>query len=136
QVTESDLTLLHVHSLFDVTPVELVRGRDTIIAGVKEHLEEQSREVTRAFKISCYAEVQSSFSKLSNAISTRGKDYDLIVMGSDGPDDLYQFFTGSNTYNAITKTRVPAIVIPAGHVYSEINRIVYAFDYLRERSLP
>lgn len=57
-------------------------------------------------------------------------------MGSDGPDDLYQFFGGSNTYNAITKSDVPVLVIPAGHVYTEIKKIVYAFDYLRERNLP
>lgn len=28
------------------------------------------------------------------------------------------------------------MVIPAGYVYSEIKRMVYAFDYLKERSLP
>lgn len=136
QVTESDLTLLHVQSLFDLTPVELVRGEEMVTTGIKERLDVQSREVSKAFKISCYAEVQSSFSKLSSVISARGNDFDLIVMGSDGPDDLYQFFGGSNTYNAVTKTRVPVMVIPAGHVYSEIKRVVYAFDYLRERSLP
>lgn len=136
QVTGSDLTLLHVRSLFDLAPAELVRGKEMVMTGIKERLEAQSREVTKAFKISCYAEVQSGFSKLSSVISAKGDDFDLIVMGSDGPDDLYQFFGGSNTYNAITKTRVPVMVIPAGHVYSEIKGIVYAFDYLSERRLP
>lgn len=135
-VTGSDLTLLHVQSLFDLTPVELVRGKEMIVAGVRESLEAQSREVTKTFKISCYADVQSSFTKLSNVISSKGKDFDLIVMGSDGPDDLYQFLGGSNTYNAITNTQLPVMVIPAGYVYSEIKKMVYAFDYLRERSLP
>jgi nucleotide-binding universal stress UspA family protein len=135
-VTGSELTLLHVQSLFDLNPVELVRGNGMVMAGIRERLEAQSREVTKTFKVSCYADVQSSFSKLSTIISSKGKDFDLIVMGSDGPDDLYQFFGGSNTYNAITNTHVPLMVIPAGYVYSEINKMVYAFDYLRERSLP
>jgi len=135
-VTGSELTLLHVQSLFDLTPVELVRGKAMMVAEVKDQLEAQSREVSKVFKISCHAEIKSSFSKLSNAIASRGKDFDLIVMGSNGPDDLYQFFGGSNTYNAITKTQLPVMVIPAGYVYSEIKRMVYAFDYLKERSLP
>lgn len=136
QVTESDLTLLHVQSLFDVTPAELVRGAQTITADTKALLEAQSREVTKAFKISCYAEIHSGFSRLSSAIDSEGRNFDLIVMGSDGPDDLYQFFGGSNTYNAIIKTRIPVMVIPAGYVYSEIKTMVYAFDYLKERKLP
>ena len=57
-------------------------------------------------------------------------------MGSDGPDDLYQFFSGSNTYNAIIKSETPLLLIPAGYVYSEIKTMVYAFDYLKERNLP
>jgi len=135
-VTGSELTLLHVQSLFDLNSLELVPGNRMMADNEKEQLDEQSREVSKVFKISCRAEIQSSFSRLSNVIASRGNDFDLIVMGSDGPDDLYQFFGGSNTYNAITKTQLPVLVIPVGYVYSEIKRMVYAFDYLRERSLP
>jgi nucleotide-binding universal stress UspA family protein len=136
QATNCELTLLHIQSIFDLTPSEIIRGNQMVTAGIGERLEAQSREVSKTFKISCYAEVESSFSKLSSVIREKGKSYDLIVMGSDGPDDLYQFFGGSNTYNAIGKSDVPVLVIPAGHVYAEIKKIVYAFDYLRERNLP
>lgn len=57
-------------------------------------------------------------------------------MGSNGPDDLYQFFSGSNTYNAIAKSETIVLLVPAGYLYSKINKIVYAFDYLKERTLP
>jgi nucleotide-binding universal stress UspA family protein len=136
QATDSELTLLHVQSIFDLAPIEIIRGNEMTAAVIPERLEAQRREVSKTFRISCYAEVKSSFSKLSSVIRDKGKDYDLIVMGSDGPDDLYQFFSGSNTYNASTKSDVPVLVIPTGHVYAEIKTIVYAFDYLRERSLP
>lgn len=134
--TGSELTLLHVDSALDVTPVELIRGREMTVAAIQQQLEAQSREVSKVFKITCHAEIQSSYSKLSNAIASKGKGFDLIVMGSDGPDDLYQFFGGSNTYNAIMETQIPVMVIPAGYVYSEIKSMVYAFNYLRERRLP
>lgn len=57
-------------------------------------------------------------------------------MGTDGPDDLYQFLVGSNTYNAIVKSQTPLLLIPAGYTYCEIKTMVYAYDYLRERNLP
>ena len=136
QATDGELTLLHVHSIFDLAPAGIIRGGQMTTAEIAERLEAQSREVSKTFRISCYAELESSFSKLSSVIRDKGKDYDLIVMGSDGPDDLYQFFSGSNTYNASTKSDVPVLVIPTGHVYTEIKTIVYAFDYLKERKLP
>jgi nucleotide-binding universal stress UspA family protein len=134
--TNCELTLLNVQSMFDFTPIEVIRGKEMTIAAVAERLETQATEVSKAFKISCYAEVESSFRKLSSIINEKAKGYDLIVMGSDGPDDLYQFFSGSNTYNAIVKSDTPVLLIPKGYVYSEIKTMVYAFDYLRERNLP
>jgi nucleotide-binding universal stress UspA family protein len=136
QKFQGTLTLLHVQSMFDLTPVELIRGTEITIEGVKQQLEAQCDEVTRAFKVSCFAEVESSFRKLSAVIRDKAANFDLIVMGSDGPDDLYQFLSGSNTYNAIVKSEVPVLIVPVGYVYSEIRSIVYAFDYLKDRNLP
>jgi nucleotide-binding universal stress UspA family protein len=136
QATNCQLTLLNVQSVFDFTPAEIMRGKEMTLAGIAAQLESQSREITRGFKISCYAEVESSFSKLSSIIHEKAQGYDLIVMGTDGPDDLYQFFGGSNTYNAIVKSEIPLLLIPAGCTYSTIETMVYAYDYLRERNLP
>lgn len=133
---DAELTLLNVQSLFDYTPAEVIRGKDMTIAAAAERLEAQSREVSKAFSISCYSQVEPSHSKLSTVISKEASRFDLIVMGSDGPDDLYQFFSGSNTYNALIKSNTPLLLIPTGYVYSEIRHIVYAFDYLRGGKLP
>lgn len=136
QATHSDLTLLNVQSVFDFTPVELVRGKAMALTGVADRLEAESVQIAKAFKIGCYAEVESTARRLSNIIREKSKGYDLIVMGSDGPDDLYQFFAGSNTYNAILESEIPVLLVPAKYIYSEIKRMVYAFDYLHEMNLP
>jgi nucleotide-binding universal stress UspA family protein len=136
QEINAELTLLHVQSLFDLTPVEIIRGKEQTVAAMQEQLEAQSLEVTRTFKISCYAEVEPTVRKLSAVIHDKAKRYDLIVMGSDGVSDLYQLFSGSNTYNAIVKSDVPILIVPAGYTYSKIRTMVFAFDYLRERNLP
>lgn len=136
QVAGCELTLLNVQSLFDITPVEFITGRQFTLKATTERLQEQSREVSQVFRITCHAEVEPTYHKLSTVISEKSSQYDLLVMGSNGADDLYQFFLGSNTYNALVKARTAALIIPEGSLYSEIRRIVYAFDYLRERKLP
>jgi nucleotide-binding universal stress UspA family protein len=136
QATNSELTLLNVQSLFDFTPMELFQGKEASLATVAAQLEAQSLEVEKVFKILCYAEVEPTIRKLSAVIHDKAQQYDLIVMGSNGADDLYQFFGGSNAYNAAIKSETPMLIIPSACGYSKINSMVYAFDYLRERNLP
>jgi len=134
--TNSDLSLLHVQSVFDLTPTAVVGGSLLTTDRVAERLDAQCREVTKTFRVSCYAEIESGTRKLSSVIKDKAKGCDLVVMGSDGPNDLYQFFSGSNTYNTIVKSKIPVLLVPLGYVYSKIKTMVYAFDYLHERSLP
>jgi len=136
QVLHSEITLLNVQSKFDFTPAEIIQGKQMTLESVKEELEAQSLEITKVFKVACYAEVESTYRKLSAVIHDKAKGYDLVVMGTDGPDDLYQLFGGSNTYNVIAKSETPLLLIPNGYTYSEIRTMVYAYDYLRERNLP
>jgi nucleotide-binding universal stress UspA family protein len=136
QITHCDLTLLNVQSMFDYAPVEFVTGREFTLKATAERLQAQCREVSSVFKIPCTAEVEPTYNKLSTVISEKSHHYDLIVMGSNGPDDLYQFFLGTNTYHALSKTTTPVLLIPDGALFSDIKKMVYAFDYLRERKLP
>lgn len=136
QVANSTLTLFNVQSVFETVPVDLVRGKDVSIEAARQRINLQSLKVSRAFKISCYAEVEETSHKLSSVIKEKSKTYDLIVMGTNGADDLYQFFNGSNTYNAIVKSEIPLLLVPAGCGYSEIRSIAFAFDYFRQRNMP
>lgn len=136
QLTTSKLTLLNVQSMFDIIPVELITGNESTLKVTAERLEEQCDEVSRVFKITCRPEVQPTYHRLSTVISEKSGEYDLVVMGSNGADDLYQFFMGSNAYNALASAKTPILIIPDGFFYSEISQVIYAFDYLRERKLP
>lgn len=130
------LTLFNVQSLFTITPFDVVNGKIQRVEVYKDMLKEQSYQISITFKISCYAEVQPTSTSLAKTIADKATGYDLIIMGTNGADDLFQFLSGSHTYNAVLKTNVPAILIHSGCMYSEIKNIVYAFDYLRERKLP
>ena len=136
QALGAELILFNVRSLFDLSPVELIKGSSTRLENTKVTLEQQALEVSREFDISCYGEVQLSGVPLSSLLGAHGAEYDMIVMGTNGPDDLYQFFSGSNTYNVIRKTRVPLLVVPEGAIYTTPSLVIFAFDYWREGMPP
>lgn len=136
QITKAELTLLNVQSLFDFTPTEFVTGKQFTLKATAERLTSQCRELGSVFRIPCNAEVEPTYHKLSSVIRDKAHLHDLVVMGSNGAEDLYQFFLGTNTYNALVKTRTPVLLIPEGVLYSGITQILYAFDYLRQRKLP
>jgi len=136
QSTGAELILYNVQSMTEQLVQKTIFGNAITFSKVSEELEEQSREIAQIFKISCYAEVEVSASTLSNSIERKAEGYDLIVIGTDGTDDLYSFFAGSNSYHVIRKSKIPVLVIPVECGYSEIRHIVYAFNYLKEQSLP
>ncbi len=136
QKMKAQLTLFNVQSLADLTPEEAFWGESLNAAAAAARLEELCEEVSKVFKISCYGDVATSVTSVNKIIGTKASGYDLIVMGTNGPDELFQFFLGSNTYQVIKKSTVPLMLIPEGCGYSDIQFIVYAFDYWRNDRLP
>lgn len=136
KATGSSLTLYHVHSLFDLSVFEFVGSRGVSLQALSDQLEIQSREVSRIFKISCYAETETSISSLSTVLQAKEKEYDLIIMGSRGFDDLLHFFTGSTTYKTIRNSNVPLVIVPEGCVYCPVDRVVFAYNYVEEKHVP
>lgn len=134
--TGADLTLFNVQSIFSLPPAEVIKGKFLATEPIRTRLEEQSYEVMKVFKITCSSEVQSSNGGLSDLIADRGRDFDLIVMGTNGADDYYQFFFGTNSYQVIRASSVPVILIPQGCGYQDVSSIVFAFDYEQEKKLP
>lgn len=133
---DAQLTLLNVQSAFDFTPAELTHGKAETIRAASLRLEAEALEVSKVFNVSCDSVIDPTYRKLSTVIDHEAASYDLIVMGSNGADDLYQFFNGSNTYHTMVKTNTPVLMIPSGYEYSEIKSVIYAYDCFRERMLP
>ena len=132
----AELTLLNVQSLFDHTPAEAIWGEELNVEAATAQLEAQCREVTSVFKIPCYSEVITSIASISKAIGDKAARYDLIVMGTSGPADVFEFFSGTNTYHVIRKSSTPLLLIPEICGYTDITKVVYAFDYWRKSDLP
>lgn len=131
----AELLLYHVRSIVGDIPATFL-GEPAPSSSYEKLLDEQSREISRMFKISCYAEVESSTSSLVNTISRKADEFDVLVLGTHRPTDLLQFLMGSTAYKAALKSRIPLCLIPANFLYREITTIVYAYDYLRTNKLP
>ncbi len=131
----AELTLLNVQSVFSLTE-EVIKGKYLATEPIRERLDEQCYQVMQVFKISCLSEVAASNSSLSDIITQRGKNFDLIVMGTNGADDYYQFFFGSRSYAVAKESLVPVLLIPSGCSYQDISSLVFAFDYEKEQDLP
>jgi nucleotide-binding universal stress UspA family protein len=132
----AELTLLNVQSIFSLPPTEVIKGKFMATEPISARLEDQCYQVMQVFKITCLSEVMPSNKNLSEVIAHRAKGFDLIVMGTNGADDYYQFFFGTNSYQVVRLSTIPVMLIPHGCGYQDISTIVFAYDYEHEHKLP
>jgi nucleotide-binding universal stress UspA family protein len=131
----AELVLYNVQPML-LSPLEGKSVQSLDLETASSKLDKMSQEVSAVFKISCYAEVDPSYASVTKAISQKSNEYDLIIMGSNGPDDLIDFVTGTHAYNTAVKSAAPIMIVPPDCLFVEIKNILYAYDYLRHRSLP
>lgn len=132
QSTGSTMTLLHIGSIFDVLDVNLKPS----LALIRDELELQSLQVSRTFKISCDSDIRISYQQLSHAIQECETTYDLLVVGTGGPNDLLALLSGGHAYPIIRASTLPVLLIPEGVTYQGFQKITFAFDYWRTLILP
>src|SRR5688572_31545764 len=95
KATQASLTLINVQP---TSTAVLVNEQAQDIISLKGRMEELSREVRQLFKISCESEVLLSSRLLSDSLAERGNDFNMIIMGTHGVENIMEFFAGSNTY--------------------------------------
>ncbi|HMV08439.1 MAG TPA: universal stress protein [Cyclobacteriaceae bacterium] len=132
QTTGSTLTLLHIGSIFDILDVNFKPS----LTLIRDELELQSLQVSRTFKISCDSDMRISYQQLGHAIKECEPDYDLVVIGTSGPDDLLALISGGHAYPIIRASTLPVLLIPEGSAYQGFQKITFAFDYWRKLILP
>lgn len=132
QVTGSTLTLLHIGSIFDVLDVNLKPS----LTLIRDELELQSLQVSRTFKISCDSNIRISYQQLGYAIKECEAEYDMLVMGTSGPDDLLALLSGGHAYPIIRASTLPVLLVPDGTSYQGFQKVTFAFDYWRKLMLP
>ncbi|HZY79217.1 MAG TPA: universal stress protein [Cyclobacteriaceae bacterium] len=136
QKTGSTLTLLNVQVLAELTPIEAVFGEEANVQNARNVLDQQAGEISRLFKIDCRSIVLSSLLSITSIIKNQAGHYDLIVMGTDGPDSFIETVRGSKTYRVASESDLPILVIPNDVGYSDVAKILFAFDYRSVERIP
>ncbi len=135
QISNAELILFHEHSLWS-RPEEFVIGSEDSMQVIAGQLEEQALQISKAFHISCYADVISSAKPLSVLIEKMEDDIDLIVMGMDRETDIVKDILGSLAFRLIQNIRIPLLLVPENYTFQAIDRIVFAFDPYEKEEIP
>lgn len=102
------------------------------IRNTPEILDDMSSSIRDNFSIPCTFIAEKTEDTFQKAVAELSSEKDLIIMGTNGADDLYQYFFGTNTYQVIKKVTCPVLVVPEGSNYKAVKKIVFAWDYKPE----
>ena len=130
----AELELFHAQLIYATDTVSPVIASQNMLK-LSETLKRTATEVSKTFNIICNSSVESSDEELEQAISDHSSEDTIIVMGTNGADDVFEFIFGTNSYHVIKKTKCPVLLIPEGVQYKEIKKMVFAWDYTKNNKL-
>jgi nucleotide-binding universal stress UspA family protein len=136
KIIDAEITLFHVQSKFDEASEQYVKSRGGLIDTATDYLVDVAEQISRTYGVVCKTDVETLSMPLKKAIAERATGYDLIVMGTNGPHDVVQYFTGSNSYNAAVNSEVPVVIVPPGVEYKPVKNILFAIDYVSQPKVP
>lgn len=124
----ANLTLLYVRPSIWPEAIQLEQEVAVGMENIGERLGVFSQEVQTEFGILCDTHVEQTTDTVEMAIAAEAGNYDMIVMGTNGADDVYQYVFGTHSFHVIEKAKCPVIVVPEGYAYRPLRKIVYAHD--------
>lgn len=136
QAIRAKLTLINIQSIVSLSPAEVIKGKFMATEPAREQLEELSYQIMKEFKITCLSEVEPSNKRVSDFIAGRASEFDMVIMGTHGANDLFEFLFGSRSYQVAKESSTPILLVPQGCDFQGVSTMVFAFDYEREQRLP
>ncbi len=135
QVFEAQVILVNVQRIIMPEAVSMGEGigaearKNSLI--VSKKLKDMAAETSLTFNISTTYEVEITVKAFEKNFSDADGNNAMIVMGTNGIDDVDQYLFGTNTYNVIKKTNCPVLVVPENATFGRMKKIVFAWDYSR-----
>ena len=98
---------------------------------LSEIMQDWCEEIKEEYAVSCGYFVGTSTDNLEATLAhyTDGGNFDLIVTGTNGVDNMYQLFFGTNSYRIMREVKCPVIIIPDGYAFKKMKSVVFATDY-------
>jgi len=94
-------------------------------------LQDWCEEIKTEYDIPCGYSIGSGVNTMEETLAhyIDGENFDLIVVGTNGVDDIYQFFFGTNSYRIMNSVECPVMVVPEGYKFKEISSVLFATNY-------
>ena len=134
QAINANLLLVNVERIMPVSSaVSLGEGignntrENSLLA--TERLKESSEQINKAFKISVDYEVDVTTKSLAKTIASLDNKNAMIVMGTNGADNLTEFLFGTHTYNVIKTAKCPVLLVPENYSYKSYKSMLFAMSY-------
>ena len=122
------LTIFYVEPSMWTVELQLYEDQNERAKGIRRLLKLEAERMAAKFGIESDYAIDLETDSIEVAVGSMSTDYDLIVMGTNGADDLYQHVFGVNTHHALGLTRCPVLTIPRGYELNIPKEMVYAFD--------
>lgn len=139
QQLKAKLTFLNVQKMPLGEGVSLFAGgeRESVKMTNKysEILEDQCRETALKFKISCDQIVSNTLGSVEKSIAEVSDEFDLIVVGTNGANNIFEFYFGTHSYNITKNAETPVLIVPENCEFKAISEIYLASDYTSEEQI-
>jgi nucleotide-binding universal stress UspA family protein len=122
------LTIFYVEPSIWPDDIQLYEDRNDSAKGIRRLLRLEAQDMQERFGIEADYAFEPHTESIEIPIGSMSGDYDLIVMGTNGADDLYHNVFGVNTHHLLGLTRCPVLMIPRGYELRIPKQIVYALD--------
>ena len=117
------LTIFYVEPSIWPEELQLYEDRNDSTKGFRRLLKLEAMDMAERFGIESEYAIEPTTDSIEVAVGSMSTDYDLIVMGTNGADNLYQHVFGVNTHHVLGLTRCPVLIVPLGYElhYSNTN---------------
>jgi len=125
----ASLEIMHLQQVSALEPV--LSGREVIrqFEDASALMEKMSRKISSTFDISCSYSVEVSSRDLEKVMRGKSAEKNILIIGTNGTDELYQYFFGTNSYHVARKSKCPVLIVPEGAAFAIPRKIIFAWDY-------
>jgi len=133
QMINAELMLFNVQQIHFETAVSLGEGigsrqRESSL-WASNKLKQMSVDINKLYQIPTTYEVDITTKSLAKTIASAVTRNTMIVMGTNGPDNLKQFFGGTNTYKASMESECPLLIIPEDLSFEKYKNVLFPIVY-------
>ena len=133
QRMNASITLLHVQEIPIGEGVNYFSGEvhESVseINKAADLMEALCTRLTDEFKIPCsFNSIASVTTGITKSIADEAIEYDLTIIGTNGADNLSQYYLGSHSFRVAKKESGPVIIVPEECEFRDILNVAFASD--------